>query len=345
MGFLNGTESTPPRLMRLPRVSAVIINFNAGNYVFKCIEHLKRQTEGPLQIIVVDNASSDGSRQRLDELSESGEIEYVYLDRNTGSSAANNLGILMSAGRHVLVLNADVFLAPDFVRVCADWLDEHGDCGAAVGKLLSALDPTVIDSVGIRLYREGFADERGQGEKDEGQYDSPEEIAGACCAAALYRKAMLEDIRVGDEYYDEDFFAFVEDADLSVRGLLHGWKTQYLPGAVGLHVRGGSTGELSDFVSYLNYRNFELFYLKTFRHRDLAVCLLRRALDLIRTFTVKREHRRRFSGEKPVLVETLARKRDAHAGRSDYSRLKPLSRQSYFVAYLSRRLGKSLPRA
>jgi GT2 family glycosyltransferase len=84
-----------------------------------------------------------------------------------------------------------------------------------------------------------MAVDRGFGEKDSGQYDQKEYVDGACCAAAMYLRTMLEDIRIGEEYYDEDFFAFLEDAGLSFHPCLRDRRTLYLPSAVAQHVRGG----------------------------------------------------------------------------------------------------------
>src|SRR5262249_58653681 len=113
--------------------------------------------------------------------------------------------------------------------------------GSLSGKLLRGdpvEGPSVIDSAGHVLYRNRTALNRGENEPDRGQFDEPAEVFGVCAAAALYRRAMLEDVRVGDDYFDSTFFAYLEDVDLDWRARLRGWKAWYAPAAVAIHERG-----------------------------------------------------------------------------------------------------------
>ena len=269
-------------------VSLVIINFNSGRYLPRCLSAIEAQTYPHREVIIVDNGSTDGSTAGLRELAADGRIR-LFEGANVGSSKANNLGIRDSSGEFVLILNADAFLEPSYLEECVRAMRENEQVGTAVGKLVSASDPSIIDSAGLYFYREGLPIDRGFGEKDAGQYQKVEFVDGACCAAALYRRSMLEAIRLRDEYYREDFFAFTEDIELSFRSTLHGWKTIYLPQAIAHHVRGGSSQSLSEFTFYLNERNLRAFLKSTFnqvaRRSDIwlqSIVLFFRTINLRR---------------------------------------------------------------
>jgi GT2 family glycosyltransferase len=246
-------------------VSIGIINYNSGHYIFRALDHLLSQTYQSIEIIVVDNASSDGSESRLATLARAGQLSYLRLRENVGFSRANNIAIRASHGEFFLALNADAFLAADYIENCIRLLGSDRQIGMVGGKLLSDRDPRIIDSAGTLISKEGLAIERGNGAPDFGQFDTPCEIVGVCAAAALYRREMLEDIKQCGEYFDEDFFAYHEDVDLCVRSILQGWKIWYCPSAAATHVRGGSTSGMSREALYLNWRNNSYLYFKTWR--------------------------------------------------------------------------------
>src|SRR5439155_16165933 len=135
---------------------------------------------------------------------------------------------------YVLVLNPDTVLRPNFIEELIHALDARPDAASASGKLLR-MDSTTIDSTGIVMLRSQRHLDRGADEPDIGQFDKPEDIFGASGAAAMYRRPALEDARIDDEYFDEDFFAYREDADLAWRLRLLGWNSIYVPSAVALH--------------------------------------------------------------------------------------------------------------
>jgi len=326
-------------------VSVIVINFNSGEHIFKCVDSLQKQSYRNWELIIVDNASTDGSSEALRKLAASSGFQYEYYESNLGSSRGNNLGILRSRGEFVLVMNADVFLDPSYMAKCVAAFARDSRIGTVVGKLVSSKDSRIIDSAGVVLFREGLGAERGIGEVDTGQYDREEYVAGACCAAAMYRREMLQDIRVGQEFYDEQFFAFVEDLDLSVRALLRGWHTLYLPGAVARHVRGGSI-KSSKFAQFLSYRNFQYFYHKTFRHFDPVSRVLRNILNIIRLFTVERDFRIRAKRDFEKVRPQLERQRDVILAGADFRNLRPFVRRSYIVYNCGKRLraGSRRPR-
>jgi hypothetical protein len=146
-----------------------------------------------------------------------------------------------TVGDWVLSLNPDAVVHERFLSEMVQTVAGLGSdsrVGAMAPKLLQAADPTILDSTGLFVDRRLRPYDRGQGEPDCGQYDGQVEVFGACGAAALYRRAMLEDLAVEGEYLDEGFFAYYEDADLAWRAQLRGWRCLHVPRAVATHVRG-----------------------------------------------------------------------------------------------------------
>lgn len=324
-------------------VSVVIINFNSRAYIERCISRIEAQNYPQVEILVIDNGSSDGSLFLVQRMESEGRLR-LFAGTNVGSSRANNLGIRESNGEYILVLNADAFPFPDYIERCVASFRNDELIGTVIGKLVSDSDTTIIDSAGIYFYREGIAVDRGFGEKDRGQYDKEEFIDGACCAAAMYRRSMLEDIRIGEEFYDEDFFAFVEDSEISFHAGIRGWRTLYLPSALVRHVRGGSSGKITEFSYYLNARNIMLFLRKDF-------ALVTRPSDKILQFAVlvgsriiqyKRlsaSLRRRLSKDVSELGNKMDKKRSLLRHPDRTSAFTMVGRQSYLIAAIWRRMG------
>jgi GT2 family glycosyltransferase len=319
-------------------VSVVIINFNGGEYIFDCLKRVKDQTYKKIDLLIVDNCSDDGSSEILRNMSIAEGFLYYYSPRNLGASKANNYGISRSQGEYVMTLNADAFLENNYIDICVKALERNEEIGTVTGKLLSMNNINIIDSAGITLFKEGVAMERGIGEKDCGQYDKEEYIAGVCCAAAIYRRKMLSSIKYNNEYFDEDFFAFCEDTDLSISSLLQGWKSLYCPNAVAYHLRGGSTKSSSDFARYLSYRNSRYFYVKTYKHFNLEAITLHHILNIIRLFTIEKEFRRKAYEDRKMTHARLKEKRQFFSGKRNYEYLNEYVEKSYIVQNMRKRI-------
>lgn len=225
----------------LPLVSITIVTFNSSRFIRKCLDSIATQNYTNLEVILVDNASSDATGAYLEKLSEP---YKVTLNReNTGFASAQNQAIAISSGRFVLVLNPDVILTADFIATLVAAAEDHSDAGTFCGKLLS-LPPDlqipsapVIDSTGIFFTRQLRHLDRGSRQPDDGSYNTTEYVFGATGAAAFYRREMIDHISIDGEFYDSDFFSYREDADVSWRAQLLGWKCLYVPNAVAYHVR------------------------------------------------------------------------------------------------------------
>jgi len=220
------------------KVSVVIVNWNKRDYVKSCLYSLGNQAHKPDEVIVVDNASSDGSTQMIEK--EFPHVVIIENQKNHYFATAFNRGITYAKSEFVLCLNNDVILDKFFLEEIIKQTNIDVMIGIWGGKVLR-MDRVTIDTTGQFLSRNRRPLERGYEDRDHGQFDKEGYIFGVGGAAAFFRKAMLEEIKVNNEYFDEDFKLFYEDLDLNWRANRFGWKAYYVPEAVAYHIRGGTT--------------------------------------------------------------------------------------------------------
>ena len=215
-----------------------------------CLGSLREQTFGDFTTVLVDNGSTDDSVDLVTK--DFPEVEVVSLQENRGFSAAVNAGIRASDTELVVLLNNDTEQDPGWLGALARAAEEHPEAGFFASKLVDFHDHRALDGAGDALRRSGLPYRLGHGEKDRGQYDGPRYVFGACAAAAMYRRSMLGEIGL----FDEDFFAYCEDGDLSFRAQLAGFWCLYVAGAVVYHVGSASTGgKRSPTATRLGTRN------------------------------------------------------------------------------------------
>ena len=217
-------------------ISIVVINWNGKKFLSACLQSLRVQTYQDVETLVIDNASTDGSREWL-QAENSGE-RLLLNAQNLGYCGGANQGIRHARGEYVLIINPDVILEADFLARLIACAEQHPEVGMFSGKLLR-FNRQTLDSTGQFLRKNFTPFERGYDEEDAGQYDCAEYVFSACGAVALYRRAMLDDIQLDGDYFDSAYFAFYEDLDIGWRAQLFGWKAYYLPEAVAYHFRGG----------------------------------------------------------------------------------------------------------
>jgi GT2 family glycosyltransferase len=216
-------------------VAVVIVTWNSERWLADCLASVRALEPVPSEITVVDSGSTDGSLAIARGLAAS----LLPLGENVGFCRANNIGIRATTSPLVLVLNPDTRLEPGFLAELVPAFDDPR-VGIAAGKLLR-FDGTTIDSAGQELGLSRQPVDRGYGRRDTGRYDRDGDVFGACGAAALYRRSMLDGIALSPgEYFDERFFAFYEDLDLAWRARRAGWRAVYRHRAIGFHARGGS---------------------------------------------------------------------------------------------------------
>jgi GT2 family glycosyltransferase len=222
-------------------VCVAIVTYNSGRYIRRCLDAVLAQEGAPLEVVVVDNASTDNTPAILRTFRR--RIRTIHCGRNLGFAAAQNLAIRAMATEWVLTLNPDVLLQPGFVQALVEAGSADPEAGCVCGKLLSIgpgfkpLDQLRIDSTGIYFTPAMRHFDRGWHEPERSAGHRLEYVFGATAAAALYRRTMIDDVSVEGEFFDSDFFVGREDADVAWRAMLMGWRTLYTPAAVGFHVR------------------------------------------------------------------------------------------------------------
>lgn len=251
----------------------VVVNYNGRRHLPGLLDCLARQTVQDFALIVVDNGSTDGSREILAQAAAgSRAITVIRNARNLGFAPACNQGIRAAcsaggeSGEWIGMLNNDTRPAPDFLEqmlAMATWRPEIGMVGA---KLLRAACPSQIDSAGIAIDCAGIAWDWRGGQIDDPHEAGPVEIFGPCGGAALYARRMLEE--VGG--FDDDFFAYLEDVDLAWRARLAGWQAYLQPRARALHAHSATLGDASPLKRYLLARNKVWLLAKDYPDADLA---------------------------------------------------------------------------
>jgi GT2 family glycosyltransferase len=264
------------------KVLVSIVTYNSSRYLKACLETLRRQSLKNLDVVLWDNASKDATAEVVADYRSLLGFAH-FSSTNLGFCAAHNRLIATSTSDYVLVLNPDIVLDPLFLQVLVEAMDKDPSAGSATGKLLrldkdspdrpadSRIPRTnILDTTGIYFTRNQRHLDRGSGEADRGQYDRREYVFGASGAAALYRRTMLEDVRNGDEYFDESFFAYREDADLAWRAQWMGWLCLYVPEAIGYHERRVLPERRATLPDAINLHSFKNRFLLRAKNMDLG---------------------------------------------------------------------------
>ena len=280
-------------------VSINILTYNAQDLIESCLESVLKQNYANIEILIIDNASSDNTLRQITRHRKQNAkfpMRVIENKKNLGFTAGHNQGIRKSNGEYVLCLNQDVILDKNFVKNAVKTMEVDKKIGAVQGKLYKIRNmgetrfpaggraSNIIDSTGLLMFKNRRIVSRGQGEKDKDQYKRGE-VFGVDGAAPLYRRKALEDIKINNEYFDEDFFMYKEDVDLAWRMRLYAWKSIYEPGAIGYHLRSAGEGavkkylkvakarkKISDFAKFYSFKNQRLMQIKNelpslfFRH-------------------------------------------------------------------------------
>lgn len=237
-------------------ISAIVVNYNGAEFLPACLSSLCTQTWRDLEVIVVDNGSTDDSDRISDELAN--RVRLIRSRENLGYGGGINAGIAVASGDAILALNNDIVLDRSCVEHLALSMETDPRIGMCAPKML--LPDGRLNSTGLCISRSGAAWNRDMGREDRGSETAVGEILGPCGGAALYRRAMIE--QVGS--FDESFFLYMEDVDIAVRARLSGWGCRYVPEAIVVHANGASAGRGSDLAVYYGNRNILWYPLKDY---------------------------------------------------------------------------------
>lgn len=233
----------------MSKVSINLLIYNGKKYLPYCLKSIFHQSFKDFELLIIDNASNDDSVYWLKK--NYPQIKILLNQNNLGFASGHNLGIKKSTSELLLLLNQDIYLESNFLEILVKTIIKNDRIAAIQGKLLHwnfSLEKqekpiltiqgktNIIDSAGLLIYKSRQAVERGQ-EMNDGQFDQTEEIFGVNGACSLYRRQALEDIKIDNEYFDQDFFYLKEDVDLAWRLRLRSWQSWYQPQAIAYHKR------------------------------------------------------------------------------------------------------------
>lgn len=307
----------------MPAVSVVIPTWNGRPLLAACLAALAAQTKRDLEIVVVDNGSADGTIAWLAQ--DHPRVRTIANPTNLGFAAAVNQGIRATETSWVAVLNNDTEPEPGWLAALLATGSTADDVGMVSSTMLFADRPWMINSTGICVDRAGIAWDRDGGAADDPRDNQAVEIFGPCGGAALYRRAMLDQIGL----FDEAFFAYLEDVDLAWRGRAAGWRCLHAPQARVLHRHSATGVEGSPFKRYQLGRNKVWLLAKNYPFRQIwwggAAAVLYDLAAVLYALTARRDvHalRGRLAGLRSL--RSALRCRPTYATRGDVPFLSPL---------------------
>ena len=245
------------------KVTIVIPNYNGKHFMEPCLSSLSEQTYKNFHILVVDNASSDGSIEYMEE--NYPDIELIKLQKNFGFSKAVNIGIQHSRTPYVILLNNDTTVDTRYVEEMVKAIEKSPKIFSVSSKMIQMYHPELIDSAGDLYTLLGWGVCRGCG-RPVSNYKKYDEIFTACAGAAIYRCSVFDEIG----YFDENHFAYLEDIDIGYRARIYGYYNMYCPTALVYHVGSGTSGSKYNSFKvklaarnnlYLNYKNMPALQL------------------------------------------------------------------------------------
>ncbi len=319
-------------------VSVVIVNWNSGDLLLKCLEGIRKQTVAPAEVIVVDNDSRDGSLNSIGFLSPNTTILKQKI--NGGFAMGCNVGIASAeSGNWIALLNPDTYPEPEWLERLLEAARKNSDYSFFASQLIDANDQTRLDGEGDIYHVSGLAWRRHHHQPRDISLEVGEEIFAPCAAAALYKREALVD--VGG--FDENFFCYFEDVDLAFRLQLKGYRCLYVPSSRVAHVGSGITGKTSDFTLYHGHRNLVWTFVK-----NMPAPLLRRYLFQHLVLNLASIVRFLFLGRGRVILSAkwdalsrirfflIQRKKTQQNVASQVSRIDSLMKRGFFTPYLGR---------
>lgn len=291
----------------MPNIAIIIVNWNGRKYLKDCFESLREQTYKNFKIFFVDNGSRDDSvayikNKYLDLGGPS--VEIIELNKNTGFCYGNNIGIDKALKndniRYVITLNNDTKLHIKFIENIVECSKKFPDAGAVQPKVLNLSNPEEIDCAGIVLAKDGTAHNRGYRENKD-KYNDEAEIFGANATASLFKREALEKTRISPkEYFDNDYFTYYEDTDLTWRMRLAGFRAYFCPKSVAYHLHSATSGKTSLLKAYYLHRNYFFTVFKNYPFAIMNRTLARRFASyfgLVFNVFKKEKREQEFVGE------------------------------------------------
>ncbi|MBU1204260.1 MAG: glycosyltransferase family 2 protein [Nanoarchaeota archaeon] len=244
------------------KASIIILNWNGLEFLKDCFESIQKQTFTDFETIMVDNNSQDGSPNYVENVFPW--IRVIRNNKNTGQTGGDNTGIKHAKGEYIILLDNDTIVDKNWLKelvVAADSDPKIGMCGS---KMYFMDDPRLICSTGLLAFTDGSAIDRGVYEIDKGQYDNKPDIFGPCGGSGLYKKEMLENMKIMGEYMDNEFFAYCEDLDIAYKGRLLGYVCKFAPKSIVYHKVNASSRKISNLGLTCGIKNKMWVVIKNF---------------------------------------------------------------------------------
>jgi len=273
----------------MSKVSIHLVTWNGEKYIEECLNSLLGQTEKDFLLLIIDNGSVDSTIKIIEEqflpvFKE--KLRFVRNKENLGFAQAHNQALLWTDTEYVLVINQDVILEPDFLAKMMAAADQHKEASSFNGKVLrwefelegdlkNSKKSDIIDSLGLKIFKNQRVIDIAAGEKDAKQYETANEIFGASAACPFYQRKALVDVRYKDEFFDKDFFSYKEDVDLAYRLRWRNWPSFYVPGAVAYHKRSASGQEKGGFFSQVNLRKNKTQFVNYHSYKNHLFVLIK----------------------------------------------------------------------
>ena len=228
-----------------PLVSIIIVNYNGKDWLADCLESLRRVTYPHREVLMVDNASTDGSVEILNGFPE---VQLLASAENLGFAGGNNLAIKQARGEYLLLLNSDTVVRPNFLDPIVDYLQRHPRVGIVQSKMLLSRHSGVLDVCGSFLTAFGYLYHYGYWKQDAEKYSRNHAMFTAKGACMTLRRDLIP--RVGNYLFNRDYFCFYEETDFCHRAWLAGYETHFVAGSVIEHLH-GATAEQSQRKSFV----------------------------------------------------------------------------------------------
>ncbi|WP_169083628.1 glycosyltransferase family 2 protein [Paenibacillus sp. PL91] len=271
-------------MTKVPTASVCIVTYNSAKDIESCIHAVMQQSFPVERIVVIDNASTDGTPERVRRFADN--VHFIANEVNNGFAGGQNQAIRQTRSDYVLVLNPDVTLDPDYISEIIKYMEQDPSIGSATGRLVFASNTEVMDSAGLGMKRTRNAFDLGAGEPVS-NWNTTQAVFGVSGAAAVYRTAMIHDVEYEGQFFDEHYFAYKEDVDVAWRAQKLGWTSYYVPAASALHHRGWKKGSRSSvplFVRQHSYQNrfFTLIKNEPIGWHSLAIVPLILAVETVK---------------------------------------------------------------
>jgi GT2 family glycosyltransferase len=333
-----------------PHLSVIIVTWNSAAYLPRCLECLAAQTLKDFEVIIIDNGSMDGCVDGLEENWPVLSLRVERLGENKGFAAANNLGARLAQGQWLALLNSDAFPEPEWLLKLLEAAEKNPEYSFFASRQLQANAPHLLDGAGDILHISGLAWRRYAGFPSAQFGLGPGVVFSPCAAAALYTRQAF--IQVGG--FDEDFFSYHEDVDLSFRLHLQGFRSLYVPDAIVHHIGSATLGPQSDFALYHWQRNFIWSFIQ-----NMPSACLWEALPAHLVANIIYQLNYAFRGRGRVLLKAkkdalrglsraLSKRREIQRSRQigDRDLLRSLERgwlQPYLLGYHIRKISRTMP--